>query len=195
MKIMTLGSSAKLLHPLLDFHEIFHEQEPLSLSTVEAFDPNLIVSFGFRHMISTQVVKQMRNKILNLHISFLPWNRGADPNFWSWFENTPKGVSIHLIDEGLDTGSILFQSLVNLEDSETLASSYEILQSEIVKLFECHLEQILKLEFNPIPQDINAGSQHKSVDKEEYFRSLPKGWDTKCSDVAELGLRHSQKCD
>ena len=42
-------------------------------------------------------------------MSYLPWNRGADPNFWSILEDTPKGVTIHIMDESIDTGDILYQ--------------------------------------------------------------------------------------
>lgn len=186
MRILTLGSTSQSLHYMLNTHEILHLEEPITLALVESFNPDLVISFGYRHIVSPNILERLRNKVLNLHISFLPWNRGADPNFWSWLEKTPKGVTIHLMDAGLDTGAILFQKEVQFNDSETLASSYEILQSEIVELFQNNLEHILNLDFDPKPQDIQAGSHHKSADKEHYFKALPKGWQTKCSDIAQL---------
>ena len=38
-----------------------------------------------------------------MHISYLPFNRGAHPNYWSFKDNSPKGVTIHFIDNGIDT--------------------------------------------------------------------------------------------
>ena len=178
---MTLGSSAQSLHNMLNSHEILHLEDPITLPLVTRFNPDLVVSFGYRHIVKPEIIANLGNKILNLHISYLPWNRGADPNFWSWLENTPKGVTIHLMDAGLDTGAILFQKEVQFNDSETLASSYEILQSEIVGLFANNLEHILNLDFEPKPQEIQAGSYHKSADKEHFFEALPNGWQTKCS--------------
>ena len=35
--------------------------------------------------------------------------QGAHPNFWSFYDNTPSGVTIHLIDAGIDTGDVLYQ--------------------------------------------------------------------------------------
>ena len=193
MRILTLGSSSKSLHSMLDSHEILHLEAPLTLALVESFDPDLVISFGYRHIVRPRILESLGNKILNLHISYLPWNRGADPNFWSWLENTPKGVTIHLMDAGLDTGAILFQKEVQFNDSETLASSYEILQAEIVDLFQNNLEHILNLDFDPKPQEIDAGSNHKSADKQEYFEALPKGWQTKCSDIARLETNFDRK--
>lgn len=79
----------------------------------------------------------MQGQIFNLHISLLPYNRGASPNFFSFIENTPKGVTIHQIDEGLDTGPILAQKELFFDESkETFASSYEKLILEIQMLFK-----------------------------------------------------------
>lgn len=79
----------------------------------------------------------MQGQIFNLHISLLPYNRGASPNFFSFIENTPKGVTIHQIDEGLDTGPILAQKELFFDESkETFASGYEKLILEIQMLFK-----------------------------------------------------------
>ncbi|MCL0081308.1 hypothetical protein M1N64_03665 [Peptococcaceae bacterium] len=67
---------------------------------------------------------KFQGRAINLHISFLPWNRGADPNFWSFIENAPVGVSIHYLDEGIDTGDRKKQqgkgSYHNAKDKERL---------------------------------------------------------------------------
>ena len=66
-----------------------------------------------------------------MHISLLPWNRGYHPNIWSFLEDTPKGVTIHYINEGIDTGDIIVQKEIVIdEDKETLKSSYEILHEK-----------------------------------------------------------------
>lgn len=79
----------------------------------------------------------MQGQIFNLHISLLPYNREASPNFFSFIENTSKGVTIHQIDEGLDTGPILAQKELFFDESkETFASSYEKLILEIQMLFK-----------------------------------------------------------
>jgi len=71
------------------------------------FSADFIVSFGYRHILKEPILRSVARPIINIHISYLPWNRGADANFWSWFKHTPKGVSIHEIDAGIDTGPVL----------------------------------------------------------------------------------------
>lgn len=189
MRILFLGSSAEHLFPFVLGHEITHIEDQISLEEVVRLAPDLVVSFGYRHIVRKPILDAFHNKIINLHISMLPWNKGADPNFWSWFDQTPKGVTIHLMDEGLDTGDILFQKKVNFDGSETLASSYELLQQQIVHLFEANLQKILNLDFSPIPQVSGEGSVHKTEDKEKIFAFLPHGWNTKCSVIQELGTK------
>lgn len=52
-----------------------------------------LISYGYRHIISQDVLSLFPNRAINLHISYLPYNRGADPNLWSFIEDTPKGVT------------------------------------------------------------------------------------------------------
>ena len=63
-------------------------------------------------------------KIINLHISYLPWNKGASPNLWSVVEETKKGVSIHYVDSTLDTGEIIVQKELDFGDDVSLKESY-----------------------------------------------------------------------
>ena len=72
--------------------------------------PNdLIISFGYRRIIPKKILSKRRTPIVNLHLSYLPFNRGAHPIYWSFREKTPLGVTIHEVDQGIDTGKIIYQ--------------------------------------------------------------------------------------
>ena len=76
------------------------------------------------------------NDILNLHISYLPFNKGAHPNFWSFAENTPSGVTIHKINKKIDSGNIIYQKILDFELNKnkkklTFKDTYSVLISEI----------------------------------------------------------------
>ena len=47
---------------------------------------DLIVSYGYRHILSSSFLTFCNCPVVNLHISYLPFNRGAHPNFWSFFD-------------------------------------------------------------------------------------------------------------
>jgi methionyl-tRNA formyltransferase len=144
---------------------------------------DLAVSFRYRHILSADVLKKFKRPVLNLHISFLPWNRGADPNFWSFLEKTPSGISIHQIDTGIDTGPILFQKRIEHDlDSDTLATSYQRLVREIETLFFLNLPTIFAEEVHPKKQT-SIGTYHTSADKQKHIKLLHSGWNTPLRDI------------
>ena len=72
-------------------------------------------------------------------MSYLPYNRGAHPNFWSFVNNTVKGVTIHEIDQGIDTGKIILQKSIKFDLKKnpkmTFKQTYNILFKRIRKSF------------------------------------------------------------
>src|SRR3989338_5004694 len=108
IKILYLGNVDSLLVGYLKSlgDEVLYTSSPISLDYVKEICPDFIISYGYSYIIKKDIINQYKDKIINMHISFLPYNRGADPNFWSFIEDTPKGVTIHYIDEGIDTGDI-----------------------------------------------------------------------------------------
>ena len=137
MKILLLSQSEVLADFLRNDGQIL-------LQTMDKIDENFvlkegidfIVSYGYRYIVSGEILRHFPKRAVNLHISLLPYNKGADPNFWSFVEDTPKGVSIHYMDSGLDTGEIIAQKEVKFDiQNETFASSYNVLQATIQRLF------------------------------------------------------------
>jgi len=152
--------------------------EPLNLSDWQHRKPDFVVSHGFRHILGAPLLQQLGPAIINLHISLLPWNRGADPNLWSFLEDSPAGVTIHQMDEGIDTGPVLLQRELHFEDTETLRSSYEALQEEIASLFMKNWPALRSGSIVPRAQPV-GGSLHRLRDKEPYLSLLSAhGWDT-----------------
>lgn len=137
MKILLLTSNDSPLEGVFQTwgDELVKRTDPLTSGTLAASHFDFLISHGYRHILRKPVLDQFPNHAINLHISLLPWNRGADPNFWSFLENTPKGVTIHHIDPGVDTGDIIAQREVRVRTNDTLSTSYARLQAEIVILF------------------------------------------------------------
>lgn len=184
MKIMLLGEKSHLLYNKIISlgHDACIFCDKITLSIVKDFD--FIISFGYRHIIKEDIINNFVNKIINLHISLLPYNRGADPNLWSYLENTPKGVTIHYIDKGLDTGDIIVQKEVddNIE-TDTLKTSYDRLIDEIVNLFNNNIYDILNGNIKSYKQQ-GEGSTHYLKDKEKYACLLEEnGYNTKVKDI------------
>lgn len=164
----------------------FHSQGYCVRSFVEDLSPddpvwswmNYTVSFGYKHIIDKEIAQKYIGKITNLHISYLPWNRGADPNFWSILENTRKGVTFHLIDEGIDTGDIIKQCEVDIKLNDTLKSSYDQLSIAAEKLLIENWHDYVCGLIKPTKQ-IGEGSTHQTKDKIPWLHLLENdGWNT-----------------
>lgn len=155
--------------------------EAIDVAALDHDKPDLVVSYNYGHIIRKNVLSALPGRFLNLHISLLPFNRGADPNVWSILDATPKGVSIHLIDEGLDTGEIVAQCESEFDESlHTLTSSYKFLHEEIQGLFKQTWPGIASAtgSMASIPQD-GTGTAHRKREFEEIRDHLlgREGWE------------------
>ena len=167
-----------------DLYQWLTEREPkvykienkLTKEMVEQMRPSFVISFNYRHLIPGEVLQAMPGRVINLHTSLLPYNRGAGPNFFSFLDDTPKGVTIHLVDEGLDTGDILCQKeIVFDEEKETFASSYDKLMMEIKELFKENWEKIKRGGVEPRKQE-GEGSYHRMRELTAIREQMPFAW-------------------
>lgn len=189
MPVLLLGPNTDTLASIIEDDVVVCADELCSLTTVEALRPSFAVSYGYRHIVPSAVIAALGQRIINLHISYLPWNRGSDPNLWSWLSNTPKGISIHWLTEGLDKGGIIAQELVEFDTNHTLRTSYLELQTRVTHLFARVWPDLISGATPGSPQS-GHGSYHRSSDKDRHMDALPLGWDTPCAAVAEYGRRH-----
>ncbi len=187
MKILFLyhNEQAKELAKQLESkgHILILWKERLSVENLETLCPERVLSYTYRYIISNEVIGFCKYPIINLHISYLPWNRGADPNFWNFMENTPKGVTIHQIDGGIDTGKIILQKeLFFDEEKETFASSYQKLNEEIMSLFLGNVENILANAIRGV-ETSSKGSYHNKKELMEFRKKHPFSWEEGIADL------------
>lgn len=154
----------------------------ITLKEVEELKPEIIISYNYAYLINHEIISYMQGRIFNLHISYLPWNKGSNPNFWSFIYNTPKGVTIHRVDAGLDTGAIICQNLLKLnEEKETFRTSYIILHNEIMELFKRNWNLIKN---NTIKEKLQKeqGTYHTQQEYKELTNKHPFNWDDNIAD-------------
>ncbi len=179
-KILFLGYDKKTTR-LIDEIKFYNKNyiikqtdKKITLKNLKKYDS--IISFGYRYLIDKEIIKQLKISIVNLHISYLPYNRGAHPNFWSFVENTHSGVSILQIDEGIDTGKLIYKKIIDFELFEnrkilTFKKTYKTLLTEVENLFLKNIDHIINHNFFSHEQ-IGKGSYHSSKE----LPSLLKNW-------------------
>ena len=115
-----------------------YEEKILSLLKSEEID--LIVLAGYMKIIGNQLLEAFPNRIVNLHPSLLPKFPGKQGILDAYQSDEKQtGITIHLVDQGVDTGPIIFQASIEKQENETLES----LESRIHELEHRYFPKII----------------------------------------------------
>lgn len=136
-----------------------------------AQEAEMLISHRYRFILDNKILRHFEpKKKLNCHGSFLPFNRGANPQFWSALLDTPKGVTIHSMTMELDKGPIAFRRFVCEERGEgffiqymTFGSFYQMLDDMMLDLFKENWVSIKNGDFELRAQD-ERGSYHAAIE-------------------------------
>ena len=120
---INLSSSSDRIQQRILHEDIIHER--LIESNIE-----LIVLNGYMRILTPEFVKKWKGRLINIHPSLLPKYPGANAQRDALDDGAKiTGCTVHLVDEGVDTGEILAQSEVPIFDGDTI----EILQERVKK--------------------------------------------------------------
>ncbi len=192
MNILILGPERSAIKSFISSigDTVRFTEDKLTANSKQVEWSDFLISYGYRYIVKTDVLDLFPQKAINLHISYLPWNRGADPNLWSFLDDTPKGVTIHYLEKGLDTGAILAQKEIVHHPDDTLRTSYERLAEIIELLFIQVWPDIRAGRQKAIPQP-QGGTSHRLRDSKAYEQLLTQAWDTPVADL--IGIAKTTK--
>ena len=112
--------------------EIFNQE---FMKAVDALQPDLIVLAGFLVVLPKELIEKYENRIINIHPSLIPSFCGKGFYGLKVHEEALKrgvkvtGATVHFVDEGTDTGPILIQKAVEVQEGDTP----EILQRRVME--------------------------------------------------------------
>ena len=94
--------------------------EPAFLEQLRALDPDVIVSISASQIFRKDILALPRHGCINVHSGMLPKYRGMLPSFWVLANGEREaGVTVHYMDDRLDSGDIILQTAVPIEAGET----------------------------------------------------------------------------
>jgi len=163
IKTWALSKGLKVLEPL-------KLKDSQVIETLKSFLPDLIVVCAYGKILPKELLEIPKFGCWNIHASLLPKYRGASPINWAILEGEKEtGITIILMDEGLDTGPILLQKKIPILEEDnaiTLAKKLSLLGKEaILEAIELHKKGILK----PFPQPEEGISYAPILKKEDGF--------------------------
>ena len=106
--------------------EVVHQEAHRAADAVAAYDPEWVVCAGFMRILGPEFVARFAGRIVNTHPALLPAFPGAHGVRDAMAYGVKvTGCTVHLVDEGVDTGPILAQGAVAIEPDDTEASLHE----------------------------------------------------------------------
>lgn len=102
--------------------------DPACIAALQALNPDVVVVNGTR-IIAKRVLTSVPCPFINTHAGITPLYRGVHGGYWALANNDAAncGVSVHLVDAGIDTGGIIAQALIQPSPGDTFAT-YPLLQ-------------------------------------------------------------------
>jgi methionyl-tRNA formyltransferase len=143
-------------------------------------DADYLISNGFAPILKKPLIREYTGRIINIHNAFCPYGRGIYPNLWCLRDGYPIGVTVHLIDKGIDTGPILARREISLSEDATLETMYKRLCDASEDLFFSIWDDFIAGKITTTPQS-NTDIYHSRAKSETLLATLPMRWDTPIS--------------
>ena len=101
-------------------HNCFSINDVRTVQFIRNLEPDLIVSAYFSQILKKPVLDSAKIGCINVHPGYLPMQRGAMNYFWVLANDKPyAGVSVHWMDEGIDTGKVLSRKAFPIKPDDT----------------------------------------------------------------------------
>jgi len=153
----------------LPLWEVSRMSDPKTVSALAAYQPDVICVACFSQRIARSILDIPRFGCLNVHPSLLPAHRGPVPLFWAVRQGLKQtGVTIHFMDEGMDSGDILAQAVVEIPDGisytqlelQCAIRGGELLAKAVWELYEGRAARVAQDE---------TGSSYQSFPRDEDY--------------------------
>ena len=143
-------------------------KRPEAVEELKKYDAQVFVVAAFGQIVSREILDMPPYGCINIHASLLPKYRGASPIQQAVLDGEEKsGVTIMQMEDGIDTGDILYQKEIMLDAKETGESLFEKLS---VLGAEAIVEALPLLEagkLTPVPQDESKATHVKMISKSQ----------------------------
>lgn len=118
-------------------------------------NPDVVAVYGTR-IIRRETLRAVRAPFINYHAGINPKYRGQHPGYWALVDGDPEhaGVTIHLVDEGVDTGPVLYQARVAFSAEDNITTYQWLQMAHALPLFAAAIEDGVAHRMTPKPVDL-----------------------------------------
>ena len=141
--------------------------DDLFCGQIRVKEPDLIVVVAFGQILKKKLLDIPKWGVINVHASLLPNLRGAAPIQWTILnDETKTGLTVMHMDEGMDTGPILFQEEIPVLEDETAGRLHDRLAVMAGDLMAKSLERMSGNRIRETPQDHTKATYAPKIAKE-----------------------------
>jgi methionyl-tRNA formyltransferase len=130
-----------------------------AVEPIRRLEPDLLVLVG-ADIVPPPLLAVPRAGTINAHYGLLPAFRGMNATEWSVFCGAPVGVTVHLVDAGVDTGPVLLREEIPIAKGETFATLRRKHQDVAARLLVRAALELRDGSARPLPQAAAAGRQY-----------------------------------
>ena len=135
----------------------FNSEE--NIKALKALNLDYIIGVHFPYIIPNEVLSIPKVGFLNLHPSYLPYNKGWHTPSWAILEGTPYGATLHFMSIQLDEGDVILQKRIEIGPGDTANSLYAKVLKLEEKVFMEALPDLVSLKPNRTKQT-HLGTSH-----------------------------------
>jgi phosphoribosylglycinamide formyltransferase-1 len=116
------------------------------LAAVQQFKPDLVVLAGFMRILTPEFIRPFKDRIINIHPADTDQFKGLGGYEWAWKQKLPETkITVHLVDEGVDTGRVLAKATINMQGLNSLHELEERGLQEEHRLYSRVIKEYLEI--------------------------------------------------
>ncbi len=150
-----------------------------AVETLRSYGADVFIVAAFGQIVSEEILTMPKYGCINIHASLLPKYRGAGPIQWAILNGEKEtGITIMQMDKGIDTGDMLLQRVVPIDEKETGDSLHDKLARVGAELIVEALPKIEAGEITPVKQNdaesCYAKMLQKSMGRIDWEKDAPQ---------------------
>ena len=123
------------------------------IGRMKLYDPELFVSMSFNQIFKTEMINLPQYKTINCHAGKLPFYRGRNILNWALINDEKEfGITVHYLDEGIDTGDIILQEVYPITDEDDYNTLLNRAYSGCADVLYRAIKMIQNAEVKPVRQ-------------------------------------------
>src|SRR5690554_5401189 len=137
----------------IDYFKLKNVNDKEAIEKLNTYQCDMYVSMSFNQIFRKEIIESVKEGIINCHAGKLPYYRGRNILNWALINDEKEfGITVHFVDEGIDTGDIILQRGYPISDNDSYRSLLEVAHVECASVLYDSIKIIQKGSFTPIRQ-------------------------------------------